>query len=448
MKNQINDIATKVVDLLMDVVCVVDLEGNFVYINASCEKVFGYTPEEMLGTNMISYVHPDDREKTLATATQIMRGHEEPYFENRYLRKDGSTVYIMWSARWSENDKVRVAVARDITVYKRYQRIQNSIFKISEMAHQANDLSELYQQAHESISRFIAAESFIVAIKEEGKDTVNLSYCVDGQYQPKKNIKLTNSCALGKVIDGGKTLLINSNRESALLAKINHNSESDDKGNWVGVPLKSKETVFGALVIHATESSVYTKQDVKLMEFVGEQFAATIERKEYERKLHHIASHDWLTGLPNRLLFNDRLDVAIKRATRNKEKLALLYMDLDGFKEVNDSLGHTKGDLLLSKVANRIRSCVRDSDTVARMGGDEFTVLLTEINQGEAIDAVLGKINEVVEKPFMLEGSRVHIGISIGVAVYPENGLGREQLFRIADNKMYADKHQKIQRKT
>ncbi|MCW8856183.1 MAG: diguanylate cyclase [Kangiella sp.] len=447
MKTELKDIAARVVDLLMDVVCIVDVEGRFVFINASCEKVFGYTQEEMLGTQMIDYVHPDDREKTLAAAARIIRGNEQPYFENRYIKKDGTTVYIMWAARWAENHEVRVGVARDITEYKRYERVQSSIYKISQVANQTSDLSELYKKAHDIISQFIDAKSFIVAINQAEQDVVQLSYCIDGENQPKDRIKLAANNALGLVIRSGKSLLFKSTKPRALLADTDEVGETEDYGNWLGVPLETQENIIGALVIRTGEGMEYTVQDLKLMEFVAEQFVATIERKEHEHQLQHMASHDWLTGLPNRLLFNDRLDVAIKRAKRVGEKLALLYMDLDGFKVVNDSLGHAKGDLLLSKVAYRIKSCVRESDTVARMGGDEFTVLLTEIHQSDSVNLILEKLKNAVHKPFVLEGETINIGISIGVAIFPEDGEKSEQLLRIADNAMYNDKHLTTQQK-
>ncbi|MBD3653200.1 diguanylate cyclase [Kangiella sp.] len=440
MNTRFNEIATRVVDLLMDVVCVVDQEGNFVYISSTCEKVFGYKQEEMIGTNMINYIHPDDREKTLAVAGEIMRGEEQPYFENRYVRKDGKTVYIMWSARWSENDKVRVAVARDVTEYKRFERTQNSIYKLSQIAHQASDLTELFQQSHQIIKGFIAADTFIVALKHNEKSSIKLAYCSDGARTEDTNYQLIQNTALEDVLINGKTVVaIKQNNDAALIAKRN-SVGVQGKGNWLAVPLIAQETIVGAIIICATEKDSYSKKDIKLMEFVAEQITATIERKEYEQKLHHLASHDWLTGLPNRLLFNDRLDVAIKRAKRVNEQLALLYMDLDGFKEVNDTFGHSKGDLLLSKVAIRIQACVRESDTVARMGGDEFTVLLTELHAEGDTELIVDKIRQAFIEPFVLDGAEVAIGISIGIAIYPSSGEDSEALLRNADRAMYDDK--------
>ncbi len=454
MNTRFNDIASRVLDLLMDVVCVVDQEGTFVYISSTCEKVFGYKQEEMVGTNMINYIHPDDREKTLEVAAQVMRGDEQPYFENRYIKKNGKTVYIMWSARWSENDKVRVAVARDVTEYKRYERTQNSIYKISQLAHQTNDLSELFKQSHKIIQDFIAADTFIIAIKEGNNKSesdhnkVKLAYCSSDNTPSGSIHHVAQNSALQEVISSGTTVLVNNHNKSDSSLDLKETAKEQEQGNWLGIPLMAQGNVLGAIIISAEQPESYSKKDIKLMGFVAEQITSTIERKEYEHKLHHMASHDWLTGLPNRLLFNDRLDVAIKRAKRLNEKLSLLFMDLDGFKEVNDTLGHSKGDLLLSKAATRLKSCVRESDTVARMGGDEFTVLLTEINEQSAIDIVLDKIRKAFKMPFLLDGTEVFIGISIGVATFDKDGEDSESLLRSADKAMYDDKRHNNSKKT
>lgn len=442
MNTRFHDIAARVVDLLLDVVCVVDLKGHFVYISAACEKVFGYTQSEMLGSNMINYVHPDDREKTLAVAAEVMRGNEQPYFENRYIRKDGRTVNIMWSARWSEDESVRIAVARDITAYKRYERIQSAIYQISQEAHKASELSTLYQNAHQIMKRFIAADVCVVAIKDEYEQEITLAYCSDGQSQLQTAINQTHKNAIGRVVESGNSLLLQTAEEHAQLAEVDDELTILNKGNWLAVPLIIQGKIIGALVIQSKQEIAYTRDDIKPMEFVAELIVVTIERKENEKKLNHIATHDWLTGLPNRLLFNDRVDVAIKRAARLGEKLTLMYMDLNGFKSVNDSLGHSKGDLLLSKVAKRLQACVRSSDTVARMGGDEFTILLNEVGDQSSIDLVCDKVKESMNKVFVLDHHSVNIGISIGVATYPEHGQDGEQLFRFADNAMYYDKRQ------
>lgn len=163
--------------------------------------------------------------------------------------------------------------------------------------------------------------------------------------------------------------------------------------------------------------------------------------KKTNEKITELAHHDSLTGLPNRILFYDRLNQAIARAHREKESLAVLYLDLDGFKQVNDSFGHDVGDALLCESARRIHSCVRVSDTVARMGGDEFTVILCNVKAANSKDRVAKKIIEAILQPFMLNGKECSVSVSIGIALYPDNGETAEQLVKIADAAMYLAKH-------
>lgn len=163
--------------------------------------------------------------------------------------------------------------------------------------------------------------------------------------------------------------------------------------------------------------------------------------KKTNDQVTYLAHHDTLTGLPNRILFYDRLNQAIARAHREKEAIAVLFLDLDGFKQVNDTLGHDIGDALLREAAQRIQSCVRDSDTVARMGGDEFTVILTNIKSENSKDRVAQKIIEEIAAPFMLNGKNCSVSVSIGIALFPENGDTPEQLIKMADAAMYMAKH-------
>lgn len=144
--------------------------------------------------------------------------------------------------------------------------------------------------------------------------------------------------------------------------------------------------------------------------------------------------------MPNRALFHDRLDRALAFAHRNHEQLALLYLDLDGFKNVNDTYGHDIGDQLLQAVARRLTDCLRDCDTIARMGGDEFTVLLTRILPPAGVVRVVEKIHAVIGAPYEIGRHVLHVSTSIGTAFYPEHGHSREQLIHHADAQMYADK--------
>ncbi len=163
--------------------------------------------------------------------------------------------------------------------------------------------------------------------------------------------------------------------------------------------------------------------------------------KKTNEQITHLAYHDFLTSLPNRTLFYDRLKQAITKARRDKESIAVLFLDLDGFKAINDTFGHDVGDALLREVSERIVACVRDSDTVARMGGDEFTVILSNVQTSNASDRVAKKIVEAIASPFVLNGKNCSISVSIGIALYPDNGDTAEQLIKISDAAMYLAKH-------
>jgi len=165
------------------------------------------------------------------------------------------------------------------------------------------------------------------------------------------------------------------------------------------------------------------------------------EQIEAEAFISFQAYHDILTRLPNRSLFRDRVNMAINQAQRQSQKLAIMFIDLDRFKVINDSLGHTLGDRLLQAVSRRLKSNIRKVDTLSRFGGDEFTLLLPDIQDGEAATHVATKILDALKQPFELTGHEIHIGASIGIALYPESGENLETLIKHADIAMYRVKN-------
>ncbi len=170
-------------------------------------------------------------------------------------------------------------------------------------------------------------------------------------------------------------------------------------------------------------------------------FSDITERKRLEATISHQAYHDHLTGLPNRALFNDRFRQALAAAARDKEKrLALLFLDLDHFKKINDRFGHDAGDALLKQCAERLRWCVRASDTVARLGGDEFVILLPAVDDAEGAAAVARKIVSVLSTPFQLGSKALSVTVSVGISLYPEHGYDIDNLLKHADNAMYSVK--------
>lgn len=182
------------------------------------------------------------------------------------------------------------------------------------------------------------------------------------------------------------------------------------------------------------------REDGEISHFIAthEDISAAVAAREAMERMAH---YDSLTGLPNRSLFYDRLAQALALARRQRERLALLFVDLDRFKPVNDQYGHTVGDALLVEVAKRLSRCVRESDTVARIAGDEFTVILTGIEDPRDAAVVAEKIVARLCEPFLVQDHRLEIGASIGIALYPDDGTDEDSLLARADDAMYAAKH-------
>ncbi|NWA23797.1 diguanylate cyclase [Pseudomonas gingeri] len=407
------------IDLLMDAVCAVDVEGRFVFVSAACERVFGYTQDELIGTPMIDLVLPADRERTLMAASEIMGGQPKPYFENRYVRKDGQVVHIMWSARWSEVDQLRIAVARDVTERKLAESRQAALYAISEAAHATEDLLALFQRVHQIIGEWLPAENFGVALYDQARDQLSFPYLIDDRREPHS---VDGHCA--EVVRSGQPLLLN----------------IEGAPSCLGVPLNSQNGTIGALLVKSSGGERYTEHDQELLQFVSAQVAAAIERKQLHARLEYMARYDQLTHLPNRGFLQERLKAALVRAQREGGLLALLYVDLDKFKQVNDSFGHAVGDLLLQEVARRLQRCVRDTDTVARIGGDEFVILLEYLQQPEHANRVADKVRRLLGEPVQWEDCGLIVVASIGIALYPENGQEAQQLFKHADEAMYGVK--------
>jgi diguanylate cyclase (GGDEF)-like protein len=162
--------------------------------------------------------------------------------------------------------------------------------------------------------------------------------------------------------------------------------------------------------------------------------------KVAEQQIAFLAYHDSLTGLPNRLLLQDRVSKAIAHADRSRTQLALLFLDLDNFKQINDSLGHAAGDLLLKEIASRLGECVRDTDTISRQGGDKFVIVLSNLPEHDGTTPVLTKILERLQDPFVLDGNQLSTSVSIGIAAYPKDGEDFKTLSKKSDMAMYRAK--------
>lgn len=429
------------IDLMIDAVFAVTKDARVVFASAACERIFGYSPEELIGKSMFDMMLPEDREMTRDSIVDVMAGLPQFHFENRYVRKDGQVVHIMWSARWSPADQLRIGVARDITERKRAEARQAMLYAIAEAAFSADDLPTLFKLIHRIVGGLLPADNFLVALYDEQTNQLSFPYHVDAHERMPQPYASATVALCADTLRTGKPLLLTADalrdRVQALTASITVMPLC-----WLSVPLNVHNGTIGVLVLKSYPGGVcYSEEDVELLQFVSTQIATVIERQQMQARLRYLAQHDALTALPNRGAFHDRFRAALARAKHEQGRLSVLYIDLDKFKQVNDTRGHGVGDRLLQEVAARLVQCVPASDVVARVGGDEFVILLHHLPLPEHASQVAEKIHDVLTRPYAIDGHDLSVRASIGIALYPDHGEFEQDLLKHADTAMYRMKN-------
>ena len=413
------DSFSEYVDLLLDAICAVDEESRIIYISNGAQRVFGYPPEDMIGKRMLDLLHPEDHDKTQQSITTVMQDKQVLDFENRYIRNDGQVVHLLWSTSWSEKHKMRLGVARDITRIKAAEAMQQSLISISDTAHRTNNIKPLCQQVLYHLNTHLPVATFGIALKMPGNETWKMLF---------ESVRDCLSPLKDEVM-----FRIASHSDMAL--------ETIDGKLMLLVPLQLNEAGFGLMALALTEPDFsLNENDQALLTFTASQIGTAVERHQMLDRLQYLALYDALTGLPNRELFQDRIQRSLLRAKREQKHFALMYMDLDKFKEANDTFGHAAGDCLLKEAALRITQCVRETDTVVRFGGDEFVVLLDAVENRNGAFGVAEKIRVELAKPYEWQGNEIELSVSIGISVFPQQGEQITQLIAAADEAMYKAK--------
>ncbi|TPQ25726.1 EAL domain-containing protein [Methylomonas koyamae] len=250
-------------------------------------------------------------------------------------------------------------------------------------------------------------------------------------------------CGCAMVFDRAEPLIIEDMRLATASEKCRAFAAATGMvSSWSDPIIGSSGQQLGVITLYRGQPGEPNELNLGRLRYASHLSAIAIERKRIEEQMQHQASYDTLTGLPNRRMFRDRLHEEIGKAARGGESLALLFIDLDRFKEVNDTLGHEIGDLLLVEAAQRIRASVRETDTVARLGGDEFIVILPRVDDMSHLGRIAQNIVGDISKPFSLDIHTVYISASIGIAAYPFDTVNADSLVGCADQAMYAVKQQ------
>ncbi|TFB08970.1 PAS domain S-box protein [Candidatus Atribacteria bacterium MT.SAG.1] len=427
-----------------DLVVKIDTEGRFLFVSPSYCKIFGKTEEELLGNKFMPLVHKDDRKATAKSMENLYKPSYTCYHEQRAKTKDGWR-WLAWAAKsvLDKDGKVVeiVGVGRDITERKQNEKLQQVLYNISKAANSPISLNQLYKTIHQELGNIIDTTNFFIALVDYQKDEVCFPYFVDEKDKdfPIINFSETNFLT-AYVIKTDQPLLVDYKKLKKMIAQreLNIVGTITDKSIWLGVPLKVEDRVIGAMAVQSyTDSKLYSKRDIKIMEFVSEQVATAIERKRMEEELKRLAHYDTLTGAYNRGYGLELLQRQLKLSKRDKSPLLLAYSDLDNLKDINDEFGHEEGDKVMVQVAKLFKSILREVDIITRMGGDEFLVIFLDSSLNEIpiirerLSKELARLNQISKKPYK-------IGFSTGFSNYnPANPQSMDELIRISDQMMY-----------
>lgn len=400
-RKRIEDTLARFFDQPVNLHLIASLDGDIKQLNDTWQHTLGYRPDDLVGTNFLDLVHPDDRPATLAEMANLEQGKTVFEFENRFCDNDGNYRLVAWSASASTSENLIFAVGFDITEKRKAEE------KLSEAAAVFGN----------------TAEGVVITDSGGLIVDVNDAFTSITGYQRDEVI-------------GRSTNLLNSGRHDEDFYR-NMWDSLDHSGGWRGEIWNKRKD--GSIYPELLTISRVSGEHGKSSGFVG-VFADITALKATEEQLTHLAHHDSLTGLPNRLLLNARLDQSILHAERNHNSLAVVFIDLDRFKNINDSLGHPAGDLVLQELANRLTRLTRRDDTIARISGDEFVVLLETVETTENAIHAVEKLMSAFAEPFSIHGNAVRMTASMGLSLYPQDGSDSETMLRNADAAMYRAK--------
>lgn len=392
----------RILDRSLDVICTIDAFGQFTMVSAASERIWGYPPNELIGRKYMELVHPEDHGRTTLEAARIMAGLPTVDFINRYIRKDGSVLHVMWSACWYEEDQLMYAVARDYTEQKHVDEERARHVAIIEAT---SDLVGMYW-SDGRLSYINKAGRLMLGIGEHEDVTKIRVDDIYTEWAAKLLTEVAASTALARGVWTGETALQPRN----------------------GAPIQVSQIV---LAHRRPEGAV--------------EFMSTIARdittiKKMEARLREEATTDSLTGLFNRRHFMERLRALLHAAQRRRQPLSFALCDLDDFKHINDSHGHLVGDQVLQSVAAILHDEIRGEDIVGRYGGDEFYVAFPQVSSTQA-SACLERIRSRVGKLRFLEGDQqFSTSMSCGIVDLEPSHVNEDLLIEAADQALYRAK--------
>ncbi len=411
-----NDIATELIATLPGAVYRLEYKGDefrFLYISDGIEQLCGVTPEQAMADieSIFSLIHTDDFDRVINESLTTAQHGIVWHGEFRMCLKDGRTIWAGAYDRpqvFDDGSIIWTGYVIDITEHKDlHKALEESEAKFRAFVETANDI--IYSVSADGCFTYVSP-NWQDKLGHQPSEVIGKHFA---HFVHPDDVERCTQFLIELYEEGTK--------KSGLEYRVRH------KNNY--------------WCWHTTNASPIFDEEGHISSTVGIARDIT-ERKFIEQQIEHQAHYDTLTDLPNRSLFSDRLEQAIRMAHRQHEQLAVLFVDLDKFKPVNDNYGHAIGDILLQQVAQRLRDCLRESDTVGRIGGDEFLVLLPHVESSETSVHIAEKLLQAIASPFRINRIDIEISCSIGIALYPTHGNTVLELIQMADQAMYKAKKQ------
>ncbi len=442
-----------------------DRTGHWTFLNqGATERILGYRPEEMIGRPFTDFLAEEEIERDLEAFSHVLAGDEKFRYETVYQTKDGRRVTLSFNAgmlrdaageivgvmgsasditqRLRTENELRQSLKSVRSSKERLERQNEVLRKIARGAPLAGTLTQLALSIEEPGSGMIVS---VLLLDPEGVrlSTAAAPHLPHSFSQAIDGVRIgpnTGSC--GTAAFRGEPVIVSDIREDPLWADYRELAAAHGlRACWSQPLLASTGEVLGTLAMYYREPRSPSETELELITTAAHIASIAIEAASARDRLVHSTLHDPLTGLPNRTLFLDRLGMAMKRSQRRPDTLfAVLFLDVDHFKQVNDSLGHLVGDELLQSISERLNHCLRPVDTVARMGGDEFAVLLDYLDEEIQASQLALRIHQVLEPPHLIQGHEVTLSASIGITFSSAAYDQPEELLRDADTAMYRAK--------
>ncbi|MGO9955823.1 MAG: putative bifunctional diguanylate cyclase/phosphodiesterase [Solirubrobacteraceae bacterium] len=415
---------------------------RIVRANHALCALLGRDAEELVGHSILDFTHPDDVTRSVQWSESMFAGIVEAPLLKRYLRPDGSIIDAAAIAALVEPEGAEpylFSQIQDVTEQRRAERQKAAIADLGRRALECSDVMALMREAMYMVREILATATCITTRRLASGEVRIVAAGREGEPLDPTIPPGQPSLTTFTLQTGGPVLSNDLSRETRfcsptiVLAKGLHRSLS--------VPVPERSGARHVIVTHAHAGTrPFCVEDARFLEAVAHVIAGALDRAATEEELRRRALEDPLTGLANRALLTSQLEADLRHARPLDNRVSVLALDLDRFKVVNDTLGHTIGDALLRRVAARLTGCVREEDLVARPGGDEFTVVCTRTAGDHAIAEVAQRLVDAVVEPFAIDGREVFVTASVGVAVSEHGRETPEELLRDADAAMYRAK--------